>query len=124
MDTAHNWRKNTNTVVKDGITYTMKPLPNPRLNKQPTIIVLREKEIVRTLKESNDEGYALVVKSKDPINYEPIPNEFKDNLNKYSEITKKELLFALPPLGTITHQIDFIPGASFPNKAPYKMTLD
>lgn len=124
VDATHNCRKNTNTIVKDGITYTMKPLPNPRLNKEPTIIVLGEKEIVRTLKESNDEGYALVVKPKDPINYEPIPNEFKDNLNKYSEITKKELPFALPPLGTITHQIDFIPGASFPNKAPYKMTLD
>ena len=32
-----------------------------------------------------------------------------------------DLLRELPSLRSISHQIDFIPGASLPNKEPYKM---
>lgn len=33
-----------------------------------------------------------------------------------------DLPTGLPPLRSISHQIDLMPGSSFPNKSPHRMT--
>ena len=38
-------------------------------------------------------------------------------------MVEKDLPSFLPPIRHKSHQIDFIPGASLPNKAPYKLLL-
>ncbi|XP_059068212.1 uncharacterized protein LOC131858780 [Cryptomeria japonica] len=125
MDATYSCRKNTYTIVKDGVTYTMKPLPDTKAEKEPIVIVIGEKEMVKTLKESEEESFVLVVKPKDKDEFDPIapiPDVVKGLLDKYKEVNTSELPSTLPPLRDVCHQIDLIPGASFPNKAPYKMT--
>ncbi|KAK1652894.1 hypothetical protein QYE76_070699 [Lolium multiflorum] len=39
---------------------------------------------------------------------------------EFSDVFSKEVPAGLPPLGGIEHQIDLIPGASLPNRAPYR----
>ncbi|XP_059076294.1 uncharacterized protein LOC131875696 [Cryptomeria japonica] len=125
MDATYSCRKNTYTIVKDGVTYTMKPLPDTKAEKEPTVIVIGEKEMVKTLKESQEESFVLVVKPKDKDESDPIvpiPNVVKGLLDKYKEVNTSELPYTLPPLRDVCHQIDLILGALLPNKAPYKMT--
>ena len=43
-------------------------------------------------------------------------------LSEFSEIMVDYLLDELPPRRDISHHIDFIPGASFPNKVAYRLT--
>ena len=48
--------------------------------------------------------------------------EIQPLLNEFKEIVVDDLPIGLPPLWSITHQIDLILGSSFPNKAPSRMT--
>ena len=45
-------------------------------------------------------------------------------LEKYKDIVSDGTPTTLPPRRVISHQIDFLPGASFPNKVAYNVTLD
>lgn len=49
--------------------------------------------------------------------------EITSFLEVYKEIVIKDILDGLPPMRSISHYIDLIPGASLPNKAPYRLTL-
>ena len=46
-----------------------------------------------------------------------LPVEIQDMLQEFSDIVVDDLLDELPPKRSISHYIDFILGASFPNKA-------
>jgi hypothetical protein len=41
-------------------------------------------------------------------------------LQEYSDVFPSEIPEGLPPIRGIEHQIDLIPGASLPNRAPYR----
>jgi hypothetical protein len=43
-----------------------------------------------------------------------------DILQEYADVFPSEVLAGLRPLQGIEHQIDLIPGASLPNRAPYR----
>ena len=56
----------------------MKPLPDNKSEKEPTMIITGEKVMLKTLKESDMESFILISKPKDNISSnqkEPIPNE-------------------------------------------------
>ena len=44
-------------------------------------------------------------------------------LQEFSDIVVDDLPDKLPPKQSISHHIDFIPGAIFPNKFAYEMSL-
>jgi hypothetical protein len=48
--------------------------------------------------------------------------EVKGMLDDFVDIIVDELPNALPPMRSIIHHIDLIPGESFPNKEAYRMT--
>ena len=50
-----------------------------------------------------------------------LPEEIQDMLSEFSDIMVDDLPNELPPRD-ISHQNDFIPGASLPNKALYRLT--
>ncbi|XP_071939939.1 uncharacterized protein [Coffea arabica] len=49
-----------------------------------------------------------------------IPLEVKSLLQEYADVFPEDVPSGLPPLRGIEHQIDFIPGASLPNRPAYK----
>ncbi|KAK1642207.1 hypothetical protein QYE76_060012 [Lolium multiflorum] len=52
---------------------------------------------------------------KDSIDFDVVP------MTEFSDVFPEEVPAGLPPLRGIEHQIDLIPGASLPNRAPYRM---
>ena len=50
------------------------------------------------------------------------PYEVKTLLDEYVDILVDELPNDLPPIRSISHHIDLIPGAILPNKATYRLT--
>jgi len=52
-----------------------------------------------------------------------VPLEIQPLLNVFQDIVGDGLPLVLPPLRSISHQIDLIPGSILPNKDPYQMTL-
>ena len=67
--------------------------------------------------------YALVCKETlfsledTPIS---LPPAVTNLLQEYADVFPKEVPPGLPPIRGIEHQIDLIPGASLPNRAPYR----
>ena len=51
-----------------------------------------------------------------------MPEEIVELLNEYKDIIADYIPNGLPPLRSISHCMDLIPGASFPKKAPYRLT--
>lgn len=52
----------------------------------------------------------------------PILATIRHFLNGFSEIVENYLLARLPPLRSISHQIDLMPRSCLPNKEPYWIT--
>jgi hypothetical protein len=46
-----------------------------------------------------------------------LPEEIQELLENFADIVVDNLPCSLPPIRSIIHHIDLIPGASFPNKA-------
>ena len=55
-------------------------------------------------------------------NVTDLPKEIQEMLSEFSDIMVDDLANELPPRRDISHQIDFIPGASLPNKVAYRLT--
>ena len=50
-----------------------------------------------------------------------LPPAIANILQEYSDIFPSEIPAGLPPIRGIEHQINLIPGASLPNRAPYRV---
>ena len=70
-----------------------------------------------------DECYALICKEV-LFSFEDMPSSLPpvvaNLLQEYHDVFPKEVPPGLPPMRGIEHQIDLIPGASLPNRAPYR----
>ena len=84
------------------------------------------KEFIKDLSNEGNEGFSIVLKCKEEEKLVPkaLPFEIQKMLDKYRDIVNDSTPTTLPPRRVISHQIDFVPGASLPNKAAYKLTLD
>ena len=63
--------------------------------------------------------------SGDPVtdgSIDRVLEEIIELLNEYKDIIADGIPDSLPPVRSISHCMDLIPGASFPNKAPYRLT--
>ena len=55
-------------------------------------------------------------------NLDDLPTKFKVMLDEFADIIVDDLPNTLPLVRSISHHIDLIPRASFPNKVSYRMT--
>ena len=55
-------------------------------------------------------------------NIDRVPEEIEFFFNEYKDIFAEDISDGLLPVGSISHCMDLIPRASFPNKAPYRLT--
>jgi hypothetical protein len=56
------------------------------------------------------------------MSVEELPEEIQKMLENFVAIVVDELPHSFPPIRSISHHIDLIPGASLPNKPSYKLT--
>ena len=64
--------------------------------------------------------YALIPRKNKERSSE-IPIEVLDLLSEFGDVVFDNVPEGLPPVRKISHQIDLIPGVSFPNKATHRM---
>jgi len=67
--------------------------------------------------------YSVLVSLDDAPSLD-IPPVVANLLQEYADVFPKDLPSGLPPLRGIEHQIDLIPGAQLPNRAPYRTNPD
>eukprot|EP00253_Pinus_taeda_P001522 PITA_01522 len=87
-------------------------------------LLVRGKEFSKKI-EANEIKYVVVRRLRAVLLHTEIsdlPKEIQDMLQEFSDIVVDDLLDKLPPKRSINHHIDFILGASLPNKATYGMS--
>jgi hypothetical protein len=78
------------------------------------------KELLKEVKKKEDTQFIVVRKPKIVLTSTKIddfPEEIQELLEEFVDIIVDELPCSLPPIRSISHHIDLIPGASFLNKA-------
>ena len=86
--------------------------------------MLSGKEYLQQI-EKEELNYVVVCKPRVvtmKTNMTDLPEEIQEMLSDFSDIVVDDLPNELPPRRDISHQIDFIPGSSLPNKATYRLT--
>ena len=85
--------------------------------------MLATKSDINEFNASTSVAYALVCKDALISNEDmqrSLPPAVANVLQEYSDVFPSEIPAGLPPIRGIEHQIDLIPGASLPNRAPYR----
>eukprot|EP00253_Pinus_taeda_P031637 PITA_31637 len=93
---THDGMLNCYKFEKDGVRHTLVP-------------IREEKETIEV-----NETKALLISGKQFLK--------QQMLEEFTDIVVDDLPDKLPPKQSISHHIDFIPGASLPNKAAYRMS--
>ena len=124
----YNGRENTFVLEKEGKRHTLVTLKEEKTEEQtsPKVLLVKEKEFLEQLQEE-EVSFAIVGKPRTVITntrMDELPTEIQKLLEEYVDIVVDDLPNELPPVRSISHHIDLIPGASLPNKAAYKMTLE
>jgi hypothetical protein len=91
--------------------------------KVPNLLVLATKEDMREFSE-DPTAMPLVLMYKGEVlvsnDMQPVSLGVSTVLQEFDDVFPEEVPAGLPPLRGIEHQIDLIPGASLPNRAPYR----
>jgi hypothetical protein len=118
-------------IVKSDIArakqqYQQSSIPNEIKLKAP--VLLATKSDFDDVRADNLPCYALVCSHMlfllDDVPSLDIPPDVTKLLQDYADVFPKELPPGLPPIHGIEHQINLIPGAQLPNRAPYRTNPD
>ena len=83
------------------------------------------KELLAEVKKKEDPQFFVVRKPRVVLTntrVDDLRTEIQELLEEFTDIVVDELPHSLPPMRSVSHHIDLIPGASLPNKATYKLT--
>jgi hypothetical protein len=83
------------------------------------------KELLTEMENKEDPQFFVVRKPRIVLTstrVDDLPDEIQELLGEFADIIVDELPHSLPPMRSISHHIDLIPGASLPNKAAYRLT--
>ena len=86
---------------------------------------MNRKELLQEVKKEDELHFSLVEKPNvilTSTNLDVFCTEVRILLDEYAYIIMAEWPNLLPPLRSIRHHIDLIPGASLPNKEAYRLT--
>eukprot|EP00258_Populus_trichocarpa_P031844 XP_024447863.1 uncharacterized protein LOC112325487 [Populus trichocarpa] len=104
----HDGFKNRYSLDKDGRIYTLSPL-TPKQVYDDQI----------QLKKSYEEEHSDLAKVEEQAEQHG-ENVRKSENKEFEEVFPEEIPSGLPPIREIEHQIDFVPGASMPNRPAYR----
>jgi hypothetical protein len=124
---VHDGRMNTYTLEKDGKTHTLLPMKDKEVRPEfsSTILLMSGKELLTELEKDEDPQFFVVRKPRVVLTstrMDDLPDEIQELLGEFADIIVDELPCSLPPMRSVSHHIDLIPGASLPNKAAYRLT--
>ncbi|XP_059070912.1 uncharacterized protein LOC131861552 [Cryptomeria japonica] len=133
VDARHEGRKSVYIITKNGVNFTMMPLPDDNKDKHivTSVMLVDEREFMKGVKEKDTPCFGIVVKpkiepKKQPKNQETErrvgPKHVQNLLDRYKGIVVDSTTNSLPPQREISHCIDLMSGATLPNKAAYKLT--
>jgi hypothetical protein len=124
---VHDGRMNTYTLEKDGLTHKLLLIKDKevKLEVSNTILLMSGKELLTEMEKKEDPQFFVVRKPRIVLTstrVDDLPDEIQELLGEFVDIIVDELPRSLPPMRSVSHHIDLIPGASFPNKVAYRLT--
>jgi hypothetical protein len=124
---VHDGRMNTYTLEKDGRSHKLLPIKDKEVEPEvtSTILLMSGKELLTELEKNEDPQFFVVRKPRIVLTntrVDDLPEEIQQLLGEFVDIIVDELPHSLPPMRSVSHHIDLIPGASLPNKAAYRLT--
>eukprot|EP00253_Pinus_taeda_P002494 PITA_02494 len=123
---VHDGKTNCYKFVKDGIKHTLVPIKEENTAETSGVkaLLLGGKEFIKQIEDS-EINFVVIRRPKAVVLHTRIsnlPEEIQKLLQDFGDIVVDDLPDELPPRRDISHCIDFIPGASLPNKASYCMS--
>eukprot|EP00253_Pinus_taeda_P035603 PITA_35603 len=123
---VHDGKTNCYKFVKDGIKHTLVPIKEESTAETSGVkaLLMAGKEFIKQIEDS-DVNFDVIRRPKAVILHTQIsdlPEEIQKMLQEFGDIVVDDLPDELPPRRGISHCIEFIPGASLPNKAAYRMS--
>jgi hypothetical protein len=85
-----------------------------------SILLMSGKELLKEVKKGQKMQFDVVRKPRvflTSTSMDDLPEEIRELLDNLDDIVVDELPNSLPPIISISHHIDLIPGAILPNKA-------
>jgi hypothetical protein len=124
---VHDGRKNTYTLEMIGRTHMLLSIKDKEVKPEVrnTVLLMSGKELLKEVKNKEDPQFIMVRKPRIVLTntrVDDLPEEIQKLLEEFFDIVVDELPRSLPPIRSISHHIDLIPGASLPNKAVYRLT--
>jgi hypothetical protein len=123
----HDGRMNTYTLEKNGRTHMFLLIKDKevRLKLCNTILLMSGKELLTEMEKKEYPQFFVVRKPRIVLTstrVDDLPDEIQELLEEFTDIIVDELPHSFPPMRSVSHHIDLIPGASLPNKAAYRLT--
>ena len=90
-----------------------------------TILLMSGKELLTEVKKKEEQQFIVVRKLKIVLTstrVDDLPEEIQELLEEFTDIVVDELPRSFPPMRSVSHHIDLIPGANLPNKATYRLS--
>eukprot|EP00253_Pinus_taeda_P017365 PITA_17365 len=122
----HDGKTNCYKFVKDGIKHTLVPIKEENTAEASGVktLLLGGKEFIKQIEDS-EINFAVIRRPRTVVLHTQVsdlPEDVQRLLQDFGDIVVDDLPDELPPRRGISHCIDFIPGASLPNKAAYRMS--
>jgi hypothetical protein len=123
----HDGRMNTYTLEKNGRTHMLLPIKDKEVKPEVrnTVLLMSGKELLTEVKKKEDPQFFVVRKLKIVLTstrVDDLPEEIQELLEEFVDIVVDELPHFLPPIRSVSHHINLIPRANFPNKVVYRLT--
>eukprot|EP00253_Pinus_taeda_P017754 PITA_17754 len=124
---THDGVLNCYKFEKDGVRHTLVPIREEKEGaevNETKVLLMSRKQFLKQV-ENSEMNYAVVRKTRTVLLHTKItyfPIEIQQMLEEFTDIVVDDLPDKLPPKRSISHHIDFILGASLPNKAAYRMS--
>jgi hypothetical protein len=127
INVIHDGRKNTYTLEKNSRTHMLLPIEDKKVKEGaiPNILLMSGKELLNEFKKEQDMQFVVVRNPRvilTSTTMNDLPEEIQELLENFADIVVDDLPCSFPPIRSINHHIDLIPGASFLNKEAYILT--
>jgi hypothetical protein len=122
----HDGRMNTYTLEKNGRTHMLLSIKDKevKLEVRNTLLLMSGKELLTEVKKKEDPQFIVVRKLNiflTSTRVYDLPEEIQELLEEFADVIVDELPRSLPPIRSVSHHIDLIPAAIFPNKIAYRL---